>query len=59
MNPEELSHMNEMLDRIQSLSISDGKTSVYDKIRLKTDNQEIYVPPTTHLVATVDDLTTC
>ena len=30
MNPEELSHLNEMLDRIQSMSISDGKTSVHD-----------------------------
>ena len=45
-----------MLDRIQSLSISDGRTSVYDRIGLKADDREIYVPPTTHLVATIDDL---
>ena len=55
MNPEELSHLNEILDRIQSLSISNS--SVYDKIGLKADDQGIYIPPTTHLVATVDDLT--
>ena len=57
MDPEELSHLNEMLDHIQSLSISNSQTSVYDKIGLKADDREIYVPPTTHLVATVDDLT--
>ena len=57
MNPEELSQLHEMLDYIQSLSISDGQTSVYDKIGLKADDQEIYVPPTTHLVAMINDLT--
>jgi hypothetical protein len=57
MNPDELSHLNEMLDRIQSMSISDGKTSVYNQIGLKADDREIYIPPTTHLVATIDDLT--
>ena len=55
MNPEELSHLNEMLERIQRLSISNSL--VYDKIGLKADDREIYIPPTTHLVATVDDLT--
>ena len=59
MNSEELSHLNEMLDRIESMSISNGKTSVYDQTGLKADDQEIYVPPTTHLVITVDDLPTC
>ena len=34
------------------MSISDGRTSVHDKISLKADDREIYVPPTT-----VDDLT--
>jgi hypothetical protein len=57
MDPEELSKLDEMLDRIRSMSISDGKTSVYNQIRLKADNREIYTPPTTHLVATIDDLT--
>jgi hypothetical protein len=57
MNPEELSHLNEMLDHIQSMSISNGKTTVYDQIGLKADDREIYIPPTTHLVTTIDDLT--
>jgi hypothetical protein len=57
MDPEELSKLDEMLDRIRSMSISDGKTSVYNQIGLKADDREIYAPPTTHLVATVDDLT--
>jgi hypothetical protein len=51
---KDLSQINEILDRIQDLAIS---SSVYDKIGLKADVREIYVPPTTHLVATVDDLT--
>ena len=38
MNPEELSHLKEMLDCIQSMSISDGKTLVYDQVRLKADD---------------------
>ena len=57
MNPEDLSHLNGMPDRIQRMSISDDQTSVYDKLRLKADDREIYIPPTTHQVATVDDLT--
>jgi hypothetical protein len=35
----------------------DGQSSVYDQIGCKTDDREIYVPPTTHLVAIVEDLT--
>ena len=46
-----------MLDRILSMSISDGKASVYDQIGLRADDQEICIPPTTHLVATIDNLT--
>ena len=57
MNFKEPSHLNEMLDRIRSLSISDSQTSVYDKIMLGADDREIYVLPTTHLVAMVDNLT--
>ena len=51
MNPEELSHLKEMLDHLESLSISDGQTSLYENIRLKVDEREIYVSPNTHLVA--------
>ena len=54
MDPADLSHLNEILDRIQNLAIS---SSVCDQIRCKADDRKIYVPPTTHLVATVEDLT--
>ena len=47
MDSKELSHLNEMLDRIQSMSISDDKTLVFDKIGLKANDREIYIPPTT------------
>ena len=46
--------INKILDRIQNLAIS---SSVYDQIGCKADDGEIYIPPTTHLVATIDDLT--
>ena len=29
----------------------------YDQIRCKADDREIYVPPTTHLIAIFEDLT--
>ena len=57
MGPMDLSLLNEVLDRIQGLGISDGQSSVYDQIGLKADDREIYVTPTTHLVAMVEDLT--
>lgn len=35
---------------------TDGQSSVYDKIGLKPDDREIYVPPNAHLVATIKAL---
>ena len=49
--------LNEMLDRIQSLAISDGRTSVYDQIWEKSGEVGIFNPPSTHLISTVEDLT--
>ena len=49
--------LSEMLDRIQSLAISDDRTSVYDQIWEKSGEAGIFSPPSTHLVATVEDLT--
>ena len=57
MNPTELSLLNKALDWIQMMSIRDGQSLVYYQIRLEASHRELYVPPTTHLVATVDDLT--
>ena len=49
--------LNEMLDRIHSLAISDGRTSVYDQICEKSGVAGIFNPASTHLVATIEDLT--
>ena len=57
MNPVDLSFLSEMLDRIQKMSIADGPSSVHEQIGLEPNRGEFYVPPTTHLVATVEDLT--
>ena len=48
MNPEYLSHLNEMLDRIQSLSILNDHTLVYDKMDLKSTTGKFtsHPPPT-------------
>jgi hypothetical protein len=49
--------LNEMLDRIQSLAISDDWTLVYVQIWEKSGEAGIFNPPSTHLIATVEDLT--
>ena len=57
MGKADLMLLNEMLDRIQNLGISDDQTSVYDRIGDKSRGAGIFVPPATHLVATIEDLT--
>ena len=49
--------LNEMLDRIQKLAILDDQNSIYDWIWEKLGEVGISDPPTTHLVANVEDLT--
>ena len=56
MDPTYLSSLNELLDRIRAMGIFDGRSSVYDQIGLKPNNREIYTPPVTHLIATIEDL---
>lgn len=51
-----LSLLNELLDRVRAMDKTDGQSSVYDKIGLKPDDREIYVPPNAHLVATIKAL---
>lgn len=46
-----------MLDRIQTMTITDGPSSTYARLGLKAGHRDFYAPPTTHLVATVEDLT--
>jgi len=44
MDPTDLSLLNELLDWIQAMGISNSQSSVYDQIGLKSDDREIYVP---------------
>ena len=54
--PAELSLSNETLAWIQTLEITDDSTSTYHQIGLEASHREFCFPPTTHLVATIDDL---
>ena len=57
MSPADLSLLNETLDRIQMMSITDGPSSVYDEHHGWPVLGLCYIPPTTHLVDTIEDLT--
>ena len=46
-----------MLNSLKSLSLSGDSWSNYVRLEWDADDKEIRCPPTTHLVATVDDLT--
>ena len=48
---------NEMIYVIHRLAILDGQPSVYDRIWESCGNVESFDPPTTHLVANIEDLT--
>lgn len=49
--------LNETLDRIQSLQISLTRSPTCSKIGSEVDYGDFYDPPTTHFIATVEDLT--
>ena len=51
MDPNELSSLNELLDRIAAL----GVTTDYDRIGLKPDQREINSPPVTLQIAVVEE----
>jgi hypothetical protein len=57
INPVGLSFLSEMLDRIQKMNITDGMSSDLEQVGHGANRREFCVPPTTHLVATVEDLT--
>ena len=46
-----------MLNSLKSLSLSGDSWPNYVRLEWEADDQEIRYPPTTHLVAVVDDLT--
>ena len=51
------SPFGDMLNSLRSLSFSGGAWPNYVRQDWDADDKEIHCPPTTHLVATVDDLT--
>ena len=46
-----------MLDSLRSLSLSGDSWTNYVRLEWEAGDEEICYPPTTHLIATVDDLT--
>ena len=46
-----------MLNSLKSLSLSGDPWPNYVQLEWQVDDEEIHSPPTTHLIATVDDLT--
>jgi hypothetical protein len=56
-SPADLSFLNGMLDRIQKINIVDGPSSDQEQVGHEANCREFRVPPTAHLVATVEDLT--
>ena len=51
------SPLGDVLNSLKSLSLSGEPWPNYVRLEWDADNEEIRCPPTTHLVATVDDLT--
>ena len=51
------SPLGDMLNSLRSLSLLGDSCLNYVRLEWEADNKEIRFPPTTHLVATVDDLT--
>ena len=49
--------LSEALDLMRSLVITEGQRLTYAQPGLGAESREFYVPPTTHLIATVEDLT--
>ena len=46
-----------MLNSLRSLSLSGGSRPNYVRLKGEASNEGIRCPPTTHFIATVDDLT--
>ena len=49
--------INEALDRIQNMTIQEDLPSAFNHQPFEEYPKEFCIPPTTHLVATIDDLT--
>ena len=51
------SPLGDVLDSLNSLSLSGDSWPNYVRLEWEADDEELRYPPTTHLIATVDDLT--
>ena len=51
------SPLGDMLNSLKSLSLSGNSWPDNVQLEWEADDEEIYYPPTTHLITTVDDLT--
>ena len=51
------SPLGDVLNSLRSLSLSGDSWPNYVRLEWEADDEEIRSPPTTHLIATVDDLT--
>ena len=51
------SPLGDMLNSLKSLSLSGDSWPNYVRLEWEADDEEICSPPTTHLIATVDELT--
>ena len=55
--PGQTSPLSEALDLMRSLVITEERCPNYAQPGLGAESGEFYVPPTTHFIATVEDLT--
>ena len=55
--PIQLSLLDEVLGLIQSLTITEASPPNYTQHRLGAEVGEVFTPPITHLIATIEDLT--
>ena len=51
------SPFGDVLSSLKSLSLLENSRSNYVRLEWEVDNEEFCIPPTTHFIATVDDLT--
>ena len=54
-NSVTLAMLNEALDRIQKMTIQEDLPSAFNHQPFEAYHREFCVPPTTHLIATIDD----
>ena len=55
--PSKTSPLSKALDLMRSLVVTEGQRPNYAQPGLGAESGELYVPPTTHFIATVEDLT--